>query len=585
MSLDRYYELAAQAVRRGDMFGLFDCAREGLATEPDDERLRYLQTLALARLGEPPAALALYERNRVGEIADEASIELKGRILKDMAVRASGSEQKSLFEEASRAYQAANTLNDSYLSAINVATTAFLAGDDSTAYDWASAVAARPEIAMPGDYATAVIAAESLLLRGQIDKASARLELACQLSGASLGERASTMRQLGLIADRLMLSEAGRDNLLKSIQPPPVLHYCGHMFAAGWDVEPDLAVAISAALDETGAMVAYGSLACGGDILVAEALLERGGEVNVILPFDEEDFIAASVAPGGSSWVSRFHAVRAQAASFSLSTQMPFIGDDNQFAYGSRLAMGLARLRSKVMQTKALQLALSDNLNPSGGAGTSIDLANWARQGGERRIIPVPPGRPRLPLPPAVIGYSGPKRGVYAILFADFSGFSKLTEPHLPEFLGAVMARISEILDRYGKAVLSRNTWGDAVHAVIDTPESAASIALDIQARLSPGHLQAAGLPDEGGMRISLHLGPIYEDFDPIRRERTYYGTEVTLAARIEPRVPVGAIYVTQPFAAMLDQTAAGGMSFEYVGTINLAKDYGTRVIYRLLKK
>ena len=341
MSLDRYYELAAQAVRRGDMFGLFDCAREGLATEPDDERLRYLQTLALARLGEPPAALALYERNRVGEIADEASIELKGRILKDMAVRASGSEQKSLFEEASRAYQAANTLNDSYLSAINVATTAFLAGDDSTAYDWAAAVAARPEIAMPGDYATAVIAAESLLLRGQIDKASARLELACQLSGASLGERASTMRQLGLIADRLMLSEAGRDNLLKSIQPPPVLHYCGHMFAAGWDVEPDLAVAISAALDETGAMVAYGSLACGGDILVAEALLERGGEVNVILPFDEEDFIAASVAPGGSSWVSRFHAVRAQAASFSLSTQMPFIGDDNQFAYGSRLAMGL----------------------------------------------------------------------------------------------------------------------------------------------------------------------------------------------------------------------------------------------------
>ena len=36
-------------------------------------------------------------------------------------------------------------------------------------------------------------------------------------------------------------------------------------------------------------LVGYGQLACGADILIAEALLDRGGELHVVLPFAEED--------------------------------------------------------------------------------------------------------------------------------------------------------------------------------------------------------------------------------------------------------------------------------------------------------
>ena len=115
------------------------------------------------------------------------------------------------------------------------------------------------------------------------------------------------------------------------------------------------------------------------------------------------------------------------------------------------------------------------------------------------------------------------------------------------------MGRIATVLDRHGDAVLCRNSWGDAIYVVITSPEDAAEIALEIQSELDPALLQDIGLPAEGGMRISLHHGPIFEHFDAVQGARTFYGTEVTLAARIEPRVPVGAIYTTQPFAAMFD--------------------------------
>jgi class 3 adenylate cyclase len=167
------------------------------------------------------------------------------------------------------------------------------------------------------------------------------------------------------------------------------------------------------------------------------------------------------------------------------------------------------------------------------------------------------------------------------MLFADFAGFSRLDEDRLSQFLEAVMGRIAAVLDRHPEEVLSRNSWGDAIYVVVTSPAKAAEIALEIQSELDPGLLQANGLPPEGGMRISLHHGPIFEHFDAVQTARTFYGTEVTVAARIEPRVPVGAIYTTQPFAAMIE-SGRNDYQFEYVGRMDLAKNYGSRTLYRL---
>lgn len=569
------------ALVSGDMFALFERTREAIEKFPDDPDARYLQALAMARLGDPRAALRIYERNRVEEIGTEDALALRGRLLKDLAILASGERQVDLFHQSSKAYRRAYDLSDGYFSGINAATTSLLAGDEQEAAELAAAISRRPDITEPKDYYAAASGAEAMLVCGNVERATEMFAEARHRSDASPGNVASTARQVGLIARRLSIPDEQCKTLLAAIRPSPVFHFCGHMFRAGWEVEERLARAIDAILDETGAQIAYGPLACGADILIAEAILARGGELHAVMPFAEEDFLRTSVRLGGPEWEARYTRARDAAASVTFATQIQHSDDDELFAYCSKLVMGLARLRAGIMQSDIFQLALWDGRPATGVAGTAADCAEWERQGGKTRIVSIPKERPALD--PVTFSKPGshPQWALRSMLFADFAGFSRLEEDRLSRFLEEVMGRIAEVLDRHGDAVLTRNSWGDAAHVVIATPVEAAQIALEIQAELSPRLLQEMGLPAEGGMRISLHHGPIFEHFDAVRSAKAFYGTEVTVAARIEPRVPVGAIYTTQPFAAMIESDQ-NDLNFEFVGKMDLAKNYGVRILYRL---
>ena len=569
------------ALESGDMFALFERTREAILTYPDDPDTRYLQALAMARLGDPDAALRIYKRNRVEEIGTEDAVALKGRLLKDLAVRANGTGQVELFRRSSRAYRQANELSDGYFSGINAATTAFLAGDGDEARELACAISLRPDVAQPQDFFAAASGAEARLVCGEVEQATTLYAAARNRPDASPGMIASTARQVALIADRLQISDDRHQALLAAIRPSPVVHFCGHMFRAGWDVEAQLAREIDAILDETGALIAYGPLACGADILVAEAILARDGELHVVLPFAEEDFQRTSVRVGGPEWEARYVRARDAAASVTFATRMQHVDEDELFAYCSKLVMGLAQLRAGVMHTEAFQLAVWDGRPANGVAGTAADCAEWARQGGKTRIVPIPIDRPALEPPVVIETHRRPGWGLRSMLFADFAGFSRLDEDHLSQFLEVVMGRIATVLDRHSDVVLARNSWGDAIYVVVDSPADAAEIALEIQSELTPQLLQENGLPAEDGMRISLHHGPIFEHFDAVHGATTFYGTEVTVAARIEPRVPVGAILTTQPFAAMIESNR-NDYQFEYVGKMDLAKNYGMRILYRL---
>jgi hypothetical protein len=569
------------ALGSGDMFALFERTREAIEQFPNDPDARYLQALAMARLGDPHAALRIYERNRVEEIGTEDALALRGRLLKDLAIRASGSKQVDLFHQSSKAYRRAYELSDGYFSGINAATTSLLAGDRREASELAEAIGRRPDIAQPQDYYAAASGAEAMLVCGQVEKATALFADARRRPDASPGNVASTARQVALIAKRLSISDDQCQQLLAAIRPSPVFHFCGHMFRAGWDVEDQLAQAIESILDETGALIAYGPLACGADILIAEAILARGGELHAVMPFAEEDFLKTSVRLGGPEWEPRYVRARDSAASVTFATQIQHSDDDELFAYCSKLVMGLARLRAGIMQSDIFQLAVWDGKPANGVAGTAADCVEWERQGGKTQIVSIPRDRPALDQVIIAKPDSRPHWALRSMLFADFAGFSRLEEDKLSRFLEVVMGRIAMVLDRHGGAVLTRNSWGDAAHAVIATPSQAAQIALEIQSELSPKLLQEIGLPAEGGMRISLHHGPIFEHFDAVRAAQAFYGTEVTVAARIEPRVPVGAIYTTQPFAAMIEADQ-NDLNFEFVGKMDLAKNYGVRILYRL---
>jgi adenylate cyclase len=570
------------ALGSGDMFALFERTRKAIEQYPDDPDVRFLQALAMARLGDPHAALRIYERNRVEEIGTEDAISLKGRLLKDLAVRAEGDEQARLFRESSEAYHRANQLSHGYFSGINAATTSFLAGERDSARELAMAIGARPDVANPQNFFAAASGAEAMLVRGEVEAATALYAAARSRPDASPGSIASTARQVHMIAKHLDISDEQRDRLLAAIRPSPIIHFCGHMFRAGWDQEKEIAASVEAILDETGALIAYGPLACGADIVIAEAILAREGELHAVMPFAEEDFLRTSVRLGGPQWEERYVRARDAASSVTFATQIQHVDDDELFAYCSKLVMGLARLRAEIMQTEAFQLAIWDGKPPNGVAGTAADCAEWARQGGKTYTVAIPKERPQLDFVAMSDPANRPRWALRSMLFADFAGFSRLDEDLLSQFLEVVMGRIAKVLDRHSDAVLSRNSWGDAVYVVITAPEEAARIALEIQAALNPKLLQEIGLPVEDGMRISLHHGPIFEHFDAVQSARTFYGTEVTVAARIEPRVPVGSIFTTQPFAAMIESDR-NNYSFEYVGAMDLAKNYGVRILYRLV--
>jgi class 3 adenylate cyclase len=360
------------------------------------------------------------------------------------------------------------------------------------------------------------------------------------------------------------------------------------MFNAGSDEEPRLAGRVAEALDGIDARVGFGPLACGADLVIAEALLARGGELNVVLPFAEDDFIAESVLCGGVEWLPRYRACRDAAAAVHFATPGAYVGDDNQFVYNTRFAMGLAALRAKALGCEAVQVAVvSDkfrSLSKTGLAGTVADIGLWQVLGRETVTIPAGPVPRDLVFPKHDWDMAGADRAIRSIIFADYKGFSRLDERAFPLFVREVTGRIDAVLSAFGEHIEFRNTWGDAVYVIVDTPRIAARIALALQERLKdlPSQLTPPG--DIAGMRLGLHYGPVWVGTDRITGNRIWYGHEVNRTARIEPITPVGGVYCTETFAAALLVDDCHDCTFTSVGRKQLAKNFGELELYRLEK-
>src|SRR5439155_26121174 len=122
--------------------------------------------------------------------------------------------------------------------------------------------------------------------------------------------------------------------------------------------------------------------------------------------------------------------------------------------------------------------------------------------------------------------------------------------------------------------------WGDAIAAVFTDVTAAASCALACLEALAAFDFAAVGLPADLGLRIGAHAGAVMAITDPIRNELTYWGRELTRAARIEPRTPEGEVYVTDAFAALLALEPDSPFVAEYVGRVTTAKDFETQPVY-----
>ena len=575
-------ERARSAIARGDLAAAYDIAASAIAEGEDSEDVRHQQVLALARMGDTQRAMELFEGYGLSSSADPHKRAAGARLLKDRALAlAPGNGRAEALEAAFAAYLAVYRESGDSFPGINAASLALLAERRDEARAIAQSLLDDPAVAAAEDYYRAVTKAEALLVLGRAEAAADALAAPAVRGSTDHGARSTSRRQLALIAHHLSLPDDERAALLAALAPPAVVHFAGHMFAADPAVEGGLRAAIDRALEEEQAGFGYGALACGADILFAEALLARGAELHVLLPFAEEDFLAHSVLPGGEAWLPRYRACLAAASSVTFASTIPYFGDPAQFGHASRMAMGLARLRASHLQADPVQVLVWDEVPSQGPAGTGADADAWREAGGRTLIVP-PGAADRRLARPAPGEDSGYERVLAAILFTDFVGFSKLPEARLPAFWDGVMRIVGDVLDAHDSEVACRNSWGDALYAVTPSAPAAAAIALELQARLARFDYASLGLDGSGGMRVGVHYGPAYRTVDRITGRTTFYGTEVSRAARIEPVTPPGAVFVTEPLAAILALEARDRFACHYVGRIPLAKAYGEYPMYRL---
>jgi class 3 adenylate cyclase len=487
-----------------------------------------------------------------------------------------------MYEDAYRAF------GDSY-SCINAATMSLVAGEPATSERLANDVLRMSDVALDdADYWTLVTVAEAQLLLRNAEGAVDLLARADTLSTGEYATRATTRRQLELICRQLHIDPS----VLAPLDNPRVVHFAGHRIAP--EGAPGRFTAaeadrvhkeIRALLDERTVGAGFGSLASGADILIAESLLERGAELHAVLPFSVDEFIEVSVADSGPEWVERFHRVLDQATTVRFASDGEYLGDPVMFDFCSAVAMGEAVNRAVLLDADIEMIAVWDGV-PAGEderAGTAVDVARWKALGLPVNVIATGMGvtvSGSNDLAAADVAPAG--RLVRAMLFADIAGFSTLSDAQMPMFMDHVMGPLAECIDRLGDQVLLRNTWGDGLFIVFADTEVAAECALDMQRVLQDVDLVAMGLPTLRGMRIGAHVGPVFQGWDRVRKDLTFFGANVTRAARIEPRTPEGEVYVTHPFAALIALTRSSELTCEYVGRLPAAKDYGVLPMYVL---
>jgi len=585
-SVRDWLKRAETARREGNPLALYDLTQSAIEAGAKQPRFRYLQVLALAQMGDTGRAEQLYDHYGLGgQISDEDSLALRGRLHKDRALFAAGAARASQFHLASAAYLRAYEAWSGYFPGINAATTAWAAGDREGARELAARILAHPDLNPPNSFFASASRAEALVLLGRPEEAGEAFGAALTGGDVGYGERASAYRQLDWLCAGAEVSDADRLSLLGPLRPPPVITFTGHMFQAGGEAEAALAARIRCEIDALGSTIAYGALACGADILIAEEFLRRDGELHVILPFLVDDFVDTSVRPGGEAWVARFHACLDRAASVTLATRMDYVPHEGQFAYAAQLAMGLAHLRAGQLAAQAVQIAVWDGQPARSGSGAALDVAAWQGLGLEHRVIAPGPVDRHIVSPKRAAAEGGPRRVVRAIIFTDYKGYSRLSETSVPVFNREVMGRIADVLNAHPDSVCSRNTWGDALYAVITDTAEAADIVLEIIEALKGVRISDPASGEPEGMRIGLHFGPVYQEVDPVTGVDNFYGSEVTLTARIEPKVIPGEIYTTQAFAAMLAVTQPDRFASRYVGRVELAKGYGEAPIYQLERR
>jgi tetratricopeptide (TPR) repeat protein len=632
---DRFTELLIQ---KGHAARAFDLARErwrhiGIRSGEEDQVpegpvIRYKLALAVARGGNPAYAERLLKPILAAARQSDAMplalrvkiIALRGRIEKDRADSdpARLTEAIGWYREAAEIPGAAELPDRGTYPLVNLAMLLRVVGKVDEARTVAEEVlrrAAPVAVATPDDHWIHATLGEASLILDQRDDALEHYRRAVvimterRLDGDLIAMRRNVLRlaQVGAAADIDWIEE----------HIGSVVVFSGHMidapdrarrglpsrFPQSAELERAVRHQIVHHLIARNAKVGFSSLACGSDILFAEAMLERDAELHVVLPFAKDDFVRTSVTfgsamPAWENWRRRFEKVLETIGRDRIhyATTEPYLDTIALFDFVNTVTQGLAVLRARERSVPPHALTVLDESSALLTGGTRYFLDAWQQSGysvdlvkldvlrDAARLASAPPPAPKPAAAPAATGMI--QRTIKAILFADVEGYSKIPDSDLQTFLFNYGELLQDLFRLpIGDKALYANTWGDGLHVVFEDVTDAADFAttlLDPLMALGRGW-ESLGFDVGAPVRVALHAGPVYRIPDIFQDRDGYSGEHVSRAARIEPVTMPGCAYASEQFAALLAiQDRERRFRCESVGIHELAKNYDRCPLYQI---
>lgn len=483
-----------------------------------------------------------------GATDDPAVLNVRGRLLKDRALGAAGKERRRLYLEAADAYSRAAAIHGALYPLINAATLSLLAGRRRQAQRLARKILERGR---RGDeepetpYWRTATQAEALLLLGDVAGAKAAFREAITLAPLAYEDHASTLRQFALILDEL-----GEDKTwLDASRPPRSLYFAGHMglSSRGGAVERDIRAFIKRERIGFG----HGALAAGADILIAEALLEKGAELHLVLPAPKKQFREASVVKFGTGWARRFDGILEDAASVRSIAEGGNPLSPLAIRLASEISMGAAVMQASALMSEAVQLLILENGGKLRANGISDSAGKSWREAGRRQYVMRAP-RVR-PAARGTIKATRDERCILAVMLRiDLSTMAAGGSAELAAQLGQIF------LNKTKPLFAPRWTGEEILISFADVSDAA-------QAALAA----AAALGDSTGWRIAGHYAIVEQLDGPVGDGPYLSGGEIPVLREILRSTPPGAAHVSENFAAALHAGPAKGRPrTEYVGEL-----------------
>jgi hypothetical protein len=465
---------------------------------------------------------------------DPAVLNVKGRLLKDRALRARGEERRRLYLESAAAYRRSAELQPGTYPLINAATLSLLSGDRAKAAEIAHEVLERIE-REPDEpetpYWRGATVTEALLLLGRFEEAKAALAEAIVAAPRAWEDHASTLRQFILIHDELGADSAW----LAILRPPRSLSYSGSAVTSVEPADSELRSKIAVLIVRERVGFVFGGLSAGAEIVAAEAAIEAGAELHVVLPGGTEAFARACVEPAGSGWRGRFDAMVGAAESLHMVRPIGGLPGWDMMVLAERVAAGTARLNGERLMSTSLCLALE----------------------GEPVLSELPIASQQVAQAPKAGAAATP---VLALLAVSVGGADE------PEFESRLRA-LRDVLSEFERAAVEPHLAEDDILVGFQDVDEAARAARAVHA-----HLQGS-MP----LRIAGHYGFISLVRDPfVDAARPSEGGSRILKA-IADAAPPDTICVSLDFAAALAAGSGGPNCAHWIGELH-AFDGGTSI-------